>query len=101
MKTYTHEEVLDRVIGAVGSAQRTQYEEELQTLLMGDAIRHARQSKNLTQEQLGELMGIKRAQVSRIENGHNLNFSTIARAFKAMGISASFDVSGIGRVALW
>ncbi|WP_455127468.1 hypothetical protein [Prevotella veroralis] len=30
-----------------------------------------------------------------------LTFTTIARAFKAMGISASFEAQGIGRIALW
>ena len=30
-----------------------------------------------------------------------LTFATIARAFKAMGISASFEAQGIGRIALW
>ena len=46
-------------------------------------------------------MGVKKAQVSRIEGGRNLTFTTIARAFKAMGISASFEAQGIGRIALW
>ena len=46
-------------------------------------------------------MGVKRAQVSRIEKGHNLTFSTISRAFKAMGIGASFEIAGFGKVDLW
>lgn len=42
------------------------------TLLIGEAIKQARKEKNLTQEQLGVLMGVQRSQVSRIERGHNL-----------------------------
>lgn len=101
MKIYTHEEMLDRVLGVKGTPERDSYETEMNSFLMGEAIKKARISKNLTQEELGAMMGVKRAQVSRIEKGRNLTFSTIARAFKAMGISASFDISGLGKIALW
>ncbi len=67
----------------------------------GEAIKQARQSKNLTQEELGNLIGVQRAQISRIENGKNLTFSTIARVFKAMGISAKLEIGSMGKVALW
>lgn len=58
-------------------------------------------TKNLTQEELGNLIGVQRAQISRIENGKNLTFSTIARVFKAMGISAKLEIGSMGKVALW
>lgn len=101
MKLYTHEEMLDRVLGEKGNPERDNYEARINSFLMGEAIKKARISKNLTQEQLGEMIGVKRAQVSRIEKGHNLTFATIARVFKAMGIAASFDMSGVGKIALW
>ena len=101
MKFYTEEEALDKVLGEKGNQTRDNYEMEMNSFLMGEAIRKARQSKNLTQEQLGELIGIKRAQVSRIEKGHNLTFNTIAKVFKAMEINACFDMGSIGRVPLW
>ena len=100
-KLYTHEEMLTKVLGDKGTAAREQYENDIQSFLMGEAIKKARQSKNLTQEELGELMGVKKAQVSRIEGGRNLTFSTIIRAFKAMNIAANFEIKGIGKVALW
>ena len=100
-KLYTHEDMLDAVLGKQGTVLRDEYESDMNSFLMGEAIKKARQSRHLTQEQLGELMGVKKAQVSRIEGGRNLTFTTIARAFKAMGISASFEVQGIGRIALW
>ncbi|MBP3511288.1 MAG: helix-turn-helix transcriptional regulator [Prevotella sp.] len=101
MKFYTEEEALDKVLGTKGTPARDSYESEINSFLMGEAIRKARLSRNMTQEQLGERMGVKRAQVSRIENGHNLTFATISKAFRAMGINASFDMAGIGRIALW
>lgn len=94
MKLYTHEEMLDRVVGEKGTPRRDTLEAELQSYLIGEAIRQARKKKNLTQEQLGELMGVQRAQVSRIEKGHNLTVGTIIRAFKAMGVPAAFSFGG-------
>ncbi|KAA5400119.1 helix-turn-helix transcriptional regulator, partial [Phocaeicola dorei] len=86
MKFYTEEEILDKHIGKKGTPKRDQFEADLNSFLIGEAIKQARQSKNLTQEELGNLIGVQRAQISRIENGKNLTFSTIARVFKAMGI---------------
>lgn len=90
MKLYTHDEMLDRVVGERGTARRDALEAELQSYLIGEAIKQARKEKKLTQEQLGKLMGVQRAQVSRIENGHNLTVGTIVRAFKAMGYQQLF-----------
>lgn len=101
MKTYTHVEMLDNVLGKKGTSRRDNFENEMKSFLMGESIRKARQAKELTQEQLGELMGVKRSQVCRIEKGQNLSFKTIARAFKAMGINACFDMGKFGKVALW
>lgn len=97
---YTEEEALDRAIGVKGTSLRDEYETDLHYFLIGEAIRHARQSKNLTQEQLGEMIGVKRAQVSRLEKGRNLTLTTISKIFKAMDIPAWLHLTGIGNVAL-
>lgn len=98
---YTEDEALDKVLGKKGAPLRSQYESDMNAFLMGEAIKKARQSKNMTQEELGALIGVKKSQVSRIENGNNITFATIAKVFRAMGISASFEMVGIGKVALW
>lgn len=95
MKLYTHDEMLDRVVGKKGTPRRDAMEAELQSYLIGEAIRKSRKEKKLTQEQLGALMGVRRSQVSRIENGHNLTVGTIVRAFKAMGVPAAFSFGGV------
>lgn len=104
MKLYTFDEMLDEDLGKMGSPERdmfeTRVEEDIWAYHIGEAIRKARKDKNLTQEQLGDLMGVQRAQISKIENGKNLNFSTIARAFKAMGIKANLSFSGVS-MSLW
>ena len=100
-KFYTEDEALDKVLGKEGTPLCNQYESDMNAFLMGEAIKKARQSKNLTQEELGTLIGVKKSQVSRIEKGNNITFATIAKVFRAMGISASFEMAGIGKVALW
>ena len=37
--------------------------------IVGEAIRKARLAQNLTQEQLGEHIGVQRAQISKLEKG--------------------------------
>ncbi len=101
-KFYSEEETLDKVLGKKGTAIRDKYEDDMNNFLIGEAIKRTREAKSLTQEQLGELMGVKRAQISKIESGKSITFSTIVRAFKAMGInSASLELESMGKVALW
>lgn len=95
IKLYTHDEMLDRIVGKKGTARRDKMEAELQSCLIGEAIKQARKEKNLTQSQLGELMGVQRAQVSRIESGQNITVNTIVRAFRAMGVPAEFSFGGM------
>lgn len=104
MKLIPLSEKVDAVWGKRGTPERdameAQLQEELHAYHIGEAVKQARKTKHLTQEQLGELMGVQRAQVSKIESGKNLNFSTIARAFKAMGIPADLKFGDVS-LALW
>ena len=60
-KIYTHEEMLDKVLGKPGDLAREQYETDINAFLIGETIKKARLQRKLTQAQLGELMGVKRA----------------------------------------
>lgn len=104
MRYATLEEMEDKYVGKVGTPRRDAYEEalkeEIQTYHIGEAIKQARLKQGLTQEKLGEKMGVQRAQVSKIERGCNLTFGTIARAFKALGIPAELS-AGDMKVSLW
>jgi len=59
MKTYTIEQTEDLLIGKKGTQEREEYEFELKLELIGDMIKSARKKRKLTQEQLGELVGVK------------------------------------------
>ena len=102
MKVYTHEEMLDKVVGEKGTPARNKFERKMDDFLIGEAIKRIREANNLTQEQLGERMGVKRAQISKIESVKSSTYSTIVRAFKAMGAkTASLDLGTMGKIALW
>lgn len=98
---YSFDEIKDEFIGKAGTPEREEYEADLKAYFIGEAIKKARQGRNLTQAQLGDMVGVQRAQISKIESGKNVTFATISRVFKAMGVSAKLDLGSLGRVALW
>ena len=82
MKTYSLEELTDKYIGEKGTLRRDQFEQELRIDLLGQAVKQARIERNLTQEQLGDLVGVQRAQISKIENAAtDARFDTILKVF--------------------
>jgi DNA-binding XRE family transcriptional regulator len=107
MKVYTMEEMLERHIGKVGTPERDEFDrqikEDIEAYHLGEAIKKMRLEQNLTQQQLGERIGVKRAQISKIETGGNITLRTYSRVFKALGITtASIDLgASVGKVALW
>ena len=93
MKTYNLEELTDKYIGEIGTKKRDEFENELRLDLLGQAIKQARQERNLTQEELGELVGVKKAQISKIENSlTDARFETILKVFKALNAKVNFNV---------
>lgn len=98
---FSFEKVKDGFIGKAGTPEEEGYEAELKAGLIGEAIKKAREDKHLTQAQLGEMAGVKRSQISKIESGRNVTFATMARIFKAMGIDAKLDLGAFGKIALW
>ena len=104
MKLHTLDEMTDRYIGPVGTPKRDAFEQKLAAELhayhVGEAINQAREANNLTQEQLGERLGVHRAQVCRLERGKSITLASMMRAFKALGVQVSLDMKGVGRVML-
>ena len=107
MKFIDFEEALDRDLGKIGTPERDKFElsvdEAVHAYKLGEAIKKARLEQNLTQEELGESIGVKKAQISKLERGYSITIPTMSRVFKALGFtSASLDLGGsLGRVALW
>jgi HTH-type transcriptional regulator / antitoxin HipB len=93
LKTYSLEEITDKYIGEIGTPKRDAFESELRLDLLGEAIKQARKERNLTQKQLGELVGVKKAQISKLENSlTDARFETIIKVFKALNAKVNFNV---------
>lgn len=92
-KTVPLEKMIDKHIGKRGNQKREAFENELRIDLLGQAIKQARLELNMTQEQLGELVGVQKAQISKIENSvKNARFETIMKVFEALGAKVNFYV---------
>jgi HTH-type transcriptional regulator / antitoxin HipB len=93
MKTYSLDELTDKYIGKKGTKKRDEFENELRLDVLGQTIKQVRLERNLTQEQLGELVGVKKAQISKIENHlTDARFDTILKVFKALDAKINFNV---------
>ena len=78
METKSWKDIKDDVYGKKGTERRDELEREFESFKVGLLLRKAREEKNLTQEQLGEIVDKKRSYISRIENnGSNLTLKTL------------------------
>ncbi len=93
MKSYTLAEMKDKYVGKKGTPVRNKYELELRMDVLGHMIKKARLERNLTQEQLGNLVGVQRAQISKLESSANsATISTLVKVFKALEADIHFKV---------
>jgi DNA-binding XRE family transcriptional regulator len=78
MKTKSWKDIKDDVYGKKGTERRDQLERDTESFKIGLLLRQARESKNLTQQQLAEIVEKKRTYISRVENnGSNLTLKTL------------------------
>ncbi len=106
MKTYTFDEVKDELLGKVGTSERDEHErkvaEAVNAFRLGEVVRERRLDQNLTQEELGKRMGVKKSQVSKLERGDDMSLRSMRRVFRALGVeSATLDLGAAGKVTLW
>ena len=93
LRIYTLDEAKDKYLGKTGTDKRDKYEYELRLDLLGEMIKQARKERHLTQSQLGEMIGVQKSQISRIENNaKNVTIETILRVFKALKAKVNFNV---------
>lgn len=93
MKSYSLDEAHDLLVGKIGTPRRDQFEFELKVDLIGEMIKTARKERQLTQEQLGELIGVQKSQISKLEsNAKNVTIETILKVFEALKAKVNFKV---------
>jgi HTH-type transcriptional regulator/antitoxin HipB len=89
LKKYTLAEMKDKYI----TQERDEYEYEFRMDVLGKMIKTARQERNLTQEELGRLVGAQKAQISKLESSANsATIDTILKVFKALKAEINFNV---------
>lgn len=94
MKSYTLAEMKDKYIGKTGTKERDEYEYNLNMEVLSHMIKKARQERKLTQEQLGKLVGVQKAQISKLENSANsATIDTVIKVFKALKADIHFNVT--------
>lgn len=107
MTLTTLDELNESIWGPIGTPERdkmeAQLKEDLNAYLLGETIKKARQAQKLTQEQLGEKIGVQKSQISKLEKGKSMiTLPTISRVFRALGVNtATLDLGAQGKVTLW
>lgn len=61
-------------------------------MTMGERIKYLRESNNMTQDELGLLLGVQKSAIAKYENGkvENIKRSTIKKMADIFGVSACY-----------
>jgi DNA-binding XRE family transcriptional regulator len=93
LKMMTLDQMKDKDLGEIGTVDRDKYEFELRMEVLGNMIKTVRKERKLTQEQLGDLIGVQKSQISKLErNTKNVTIETILKVFKALKANVKFSV---------
>jgi DNA-binding XRE family transcriptional regulator len=81
--------LLDEAFEFLSNLEKKQYEK----ILFNIRKAQTRQERKLTQEELGKLIGVQKAQISRIENNaSNVTIETLMRVFNALQAKVMLSV---------
>ena len=93
IKFHNFDKLKDKYIGEVGTEDRDHYEFELKLDILGDMIKKTRKERNMTQEQLGDLIGVKKSEISKLErNSRNMTISTVLKIFHALKAKVNIKI---------
>lgn len=92
-KGITLDQFKDKYIGKPGTSERDQYEFDLKMEILGEMIKKTRKERNLTQEELGKLIGVNKSEISKLEkNSRNMTIGTVIKIFQAMKTSVKLKI---------
>jgi len=87
------EELTDKHIGLKGTEKRDLFEYHLNLEIIGSIIKDARKKRNLTQKELGDLIGVQKAQISKIENNtKNVRIDTFLKILTALKAKVNLQI---------
>lgn len=97
MELISAAELADELIGKIGTPKRdameAQLAREVRAHEVARAIKRARLERNMTQDELGERIGVRKAQICKLESGkYSPTMNTIIRVFEALGVPATLDL---------
>ncbi|MDM1503781.1 helix-turn-helix transcriptional regulator [Myroides marinus] len=93
MKTYPLNQIIEEQISTIGTQKRDLFESKIQFELIGSNIKAIRKEKKLTQTQLGELVGVQKAQISKIENNtSNVKITTLLKVLNTLGARLTWEI---------
>ncbi len=93
MKLTSIDKLTDEIVGKQGTPERDIFEYDLRMDIVGTMIKDARIKRNMTQQDLGELLGVQKSQISKLENNtKDFRIGTILRALKALGAKVKLSV---------
>lgn len=67
---------------------------------IGALFKNRRKELGLTQEKLGEKVGVTKSEISKIENGRGITFTTIKKLSEALGLSTQIELKPTSDVTL-
>lgn len=87
------DELIDVEYGPKGTEERNIFDAETNEFCIAQTLREERIRAGLTQQQLADLMGTKKAYISRVETGkQNLNLTTVFRLFNCLGKKVAISI---------
>jgi len=93
MKLTSIDELTDEIVGIRGTAERDIFEYDLRMDIVGTMIKDARIKQNMTQGDLGQILGVQKSQISKLENNtKDFRIGTIIRALEALGAKVKLTV---------
>ncbi len=83
---------LEKRYGAIGTPKRDEFEIKSKSFMIGEMIKEERRLANMTQEELAEKAGTKKAYISRIENGKSdIQLATLYKIIE-IGLGKRLDL---------
>jgi DNA-binding XRE family transcriptional regulator/phage-related protein len=88
------EKLIEEHIGARGTKNRSVFEQQSFNYVLGQQVKEVRKKRALSQVELGNLVGVQKAQISKIENGKNqLRIDTLFNVLSALNADLQFSIS--------
>ncbi len=81
-ESMSFEDFKDQEFGPDGTPERIDFQAKAKAFRVGAKLREFRKAQKMTQEELAQKIGTHKAYISRIENGADMQLSTLYKLFQ-------------------